>query len=111
VKREESDVVEDGTEVVVMTTAAAKPGVEERVKNALRDVATAGRKQAGCIEYSVFGSVSDPNVTICVERWSSEAKRDAFLRSAEVTTFVSAITGAFLESPSPISYRVLDVAR
>jgi quinol monooxygenase YgiN len=100
----------NAAEIIVMTTAAAKPGVEGKVRNALRDVAAAGRRQTGCIEYSVLRSAAEPNVTICVERWTSKAERDAFLRSADVKTFVSAITGAFLATPSPISYTALGAA-
>ncbi|WP_156937373.1 antibiotic biosynthesis monooxygenase [Mesorhizobium sp. C280B] len=69
----------------------------------------AARKQSGCIDYSVFRSEAEPNVTICVERWASKQERDAFLRSADAKNFVSAITGAFLERPSPISYTTLEV--
>jgi quinol monooxygenase YgiN len=97
----------DRTEVVVMTTAAAKPGVEPKVRGALRDVAAAARSQPGCLEYSVFVSEAEPNVTICHERWSSKAEREAFLKSSAVKTFVTAITGAFLTTPSPVLYDVL----
>ena len=100
----------ENNEVVVMTTAAAKPGMEARVRDALRDVSAAGRRHPGCLEYSVFVSEAEPNVTICHERWTSKANRDAFLNSADVTAFITAITGAFLTSPSPISYDVLAVA-
>ncbi|WP_376703097.1 antibiotic biosynthesis monooxygenase [Mesorhizobium sp. ISC25] len=99
----------DGAEMIVMTTAAAKPGIESKVRDALRDVAGAARKQSGCIDYSVFRSRAEPNVTICVERWASRQERDAFLGSADAKNFVSAITGAFLERPSPISYTTLEV--
>ncbi|MER9431007.1 antibiotic biosynthesis monooxygenase [Mesorhizobium sp. M0408] len=99
----------DGAGMIVMTTAAAKPGIESKVRNALRDVAGAARKQSGCIDYSVFRSEAEPHVTICVERWASKQERDAFLRSADAKNFVSAITGAFLERPSPISYATLEV--
>lgn len=95
------------SEIVVMTTAAAKPGMEAKVRDALRDVAAAGRQHAGCLEYSVFRSATEPNVTICHERWSSKADRDAFLDSPAVDTFITAITGAFLTSPAPVSYDVL----
>lgn len=97
-------------QLIVMTTAAAKPGVEGKVRDALRDVAQAGRRHVGCIEYSVVRSASEPNVTICVERWKSKEERDAFLKSDDVKTFVSAITGAFLQSPTPVTYAALDVA-
>ena len=100
----------EASEVVVMTTAAAKPGFESKVRDALRDVSAAGRTYPGCLEYSVFRSAAEPNVTICHERWSSKTDRDAFLKSDDVKAFVTAITGAFLSSPTPIAYDVLAVA-
>lgn len=97
-------------EVVVMTKAAAKPGMEEKVRDALRDVSAAGRRHAGCLEYSVFRSATEPHVTLCHERWVSKADRDAFLQSADVKAFVDAITGAFLTTPSPAAYDILAAA-
>lgn len=97
----------EAPEVVVMTTAAAKPGMEAKVRDALRDVSAAGRQHRGCLEYSVFRSADEPNVTICHERWASKADRDAFLESPDVDAFVAAITGAFVTSPTPVSYGVL----
>lgn len=99
--------VDKAAEVVVMTTAAAKPGREEGVRDALRDVSAAGRRHPGCLEYSVFRSAEEPNVTICHERWATKADRDAFLDSPAVDAFIAAITGAFVTSPTPVSYGVL----
>lgn len=106
----DSGQVAAGAELVVMTTAAAKPGRESQVRDALRDVANAARRHAGCIEYEVVRSETEPNVTVCIERWASKDEREAFLRSSYVKTFVAAITGAFLETPSPHSYKTLTAA-
>jgi quinol monooxygenase YgiN len=101
---------EAGPQVAYMTSAAAKPGLEAKVGDALRDVARAALGHPGCIDYAVVRSEMEPNVTICVERWATNAQREAFLRSDAVKTFVTAITGAFLESPKPAAYSVLDLA-
>lgn len=100
----------EASELVVMTSAAAKPGRESQVRDALRDVSSAARRQAGCIEYAVVRSENEPNVTVCIERWVSKDEREAFLRSTYVKTFVSAVTGAFLETPTPVSYETLAAA-
>lgn len=101
----------ENSDLVIMTTAEAKPGKEKFVQQALRDVAQAARAQPGCIEYSVFRSAENPAVTVNVERWTSEEERETFLAGAEVREFASAVSGAFVESPQPISYEILDKAK
>jgi quinol monooxygenase YgiN len=92
------------TDLVVMTQATAKPEHEPAVTTALRDVAAAARTHAGSVEYRLLRSATDPASTITFERWSSKAERDAFLGSPAVKTFVGAVTGAFAETPQPVSY-------
>ncbi|GAA5522759.1 antibiotic biosynthesis monooxygenase [Aliifodinibius salicampi] len=100
----------ENSDFVVMTTAEAKPGEEKIAQQALRDVADAARKQSGCIEYRVFRSAENPAVTVNVEQWISKDERDAFLAGADVEKFVSAVSGAFVESPQPETYEILDEA-
>lgn len=96
------------SDLIVMTTAEAKPGKEKIVQQALRDVAEAARSQSGCVEYSVLHSTEDSAVTVNFERWTSKEERDTFLASTEVKKFASAVSGAFVESPKPTSYELLD---
>jgi quinol monooxygenase YgiN len=94
--------------LVIMTPAKAKPGKEQDVHRALRDVAKAARTQSGCVEYRSFRSAENAAVTVNFERWSSKEERDAFLAGPDVKKFVAAITGAFVESPQPVSYQEID---
>lgn len=96
------------SDLVIMTTAEAKPGKENIVQQALCDVAKAARAQSGCIEYRIFRSAENPAVTVNVERWASKAERDTFLAGADVKKFASAVSGAFVESPQPVWYEILD---
>ncbi|SMO79370.1 putative quinol monooxygenase [Fodinibius sediminis] len=98
------------SDLIVITTAEAKPGKEKIVQQASRDVAQAARTQSGCIAYSVLRSAANPAVTVHFERWTSKAKRHTFLAGADVKKFVSAVSGAFVESPNPLSYQILDEA-
>lgn len=95
------------SDLVIMTTAEAKPGKEKIVQQALRDVVKAARAQSGCIEYSVFRSAENPAVTVNFERWESKAERDTFLAGADVKKFASAVSDAFVEAPQPESYEIL----
>ena len=96
------------SDLVVMTTTEAKPEKHKSVQQALYEVAKAARAQSGCIEYIVFRSVENPSITINYERWASKEERDTFLASADVKKFASSVSGAFVESPHPISYKILD---
>lgn len=98
------------SDIVVMTTAEAKPGKEKNVQQALCDVAKAARALSGCIEYSVFSSAENPAVTVNFERWTSKEERNTFLAGADVKKFASAVSGMFVESPQPKSYDILDEA-
>lgn len=98
------------SDLIIMTTAEAKSEKKKTVQQALREVAKAARGQSGCIEYSVFRSEENPAVTINFERWESKVERDTFLAGADVKKFASAVSGAFVESPQPVSYEILDEA-
>lgn len=98
------------SDLIVMTTAEAKSGKEKKVQQALRDVAKAARAQTGCIEYSVFQSGENPAVTVNFERWTSKAERDTFLAGTDVKKFASAVSGAFVKSPQPELYKILNEA-
>lgn len=96
------------SDIVVMTTAEAKPGKEKIVQQALCDVAKAARAQSGCIEYRIIRSAENPAVMVNFERWASKAERDTFLAGTDVKKFASAVSGTFVESPQPESYEILD---
>ena len=98
----------NNSNLVVMTAAKAKPGKEQDVHHALRDVATAARSQSGCVESRSFRSAEDSAITMNFEQWSSKEERDAFLAGPDVKKFIAAITGAFVESPKPVSYQEID---
>lgn len=96
------------SDFVVTTTAEAKPGKENVVQQALCDVAKAARAKSGCIEYNVLRSKENPASTVNFERWVSKKERNKFLTSADVKEFASTVSGAFVESPEPVSYEILD---
>ena len=98
------------SDIVIMTTAEAKPGKEKIVQQALCDVAQAAREESGCIEYCILHPKENSTVTINFERWTSKEARDTFLASKDVKEFASAVSGAFVGPPQPKSYEMLDEA-
>lgn len=95
----------NNSNIVFMTKVKAKPGKEQEVLQASIEVASAGRMQPGCVDLRILRSTEDPAVTINFERWSSEEARDAFMAGPEVEKFITAVSGAFVESPQPVSYQ------
>lgn len=96
------------SDLVVMTTAEAKPGKEKTVHQVLYDGAKAASEQSACIEYSVFRSKENSAVTVNFERWTSKEERDTILSDSDAKKFSSAVSGAFVESPQPKSYDIMD---
>jgi quinol monooxygenase YgiN len=96
------------SDLIVMTPATARPGKEDAVYQALREVAEAARAQPGCVEYRIFRSAEEPVNSITFERWSSRQKRDGFLAGPDVKRFGAAVSGAFVQSPQPVSYQDVD---
>lgn len=95
----------NNSNIVVITKAIAKPGKEQGVLQALRDVAKAARAQSGCIDYIILSSPEGTGTTVNFERWSSAEERDAFNAGPDVQKFGAAVSGAFVESPQPVSYQ------
>jgi quinol monooxygenase YgiN len=96
------------SDIIVMTTVKTKPGKEQDVLQASLDVAKAARTQSGCVDYRILRSAEDAALTINFERWSSKEERDAFNAGPDVEKFIAAVSGAFAESPQPVSYQAMD---
>jgi len=97
------------SDLVITTTAEAKPK-KNIVQQALCDVAKAARAQPGCIECSIFRSTENPAVTINFERWGLPNRTRHVFSRRECAKIASAVSDAFIESPQPILYEILDEA-
>lgn len=96
------------SDIIVITTVKTMLGKEQDVLQASLEVAKAARAQSGCVDYRILRSIEDPATTLNFERWSSEAERDTFNAGPDVARFIAAVSGAFSESPQPVSYQVMD---
>lgn len=72
------------TDIIIIATATAKPGMEAKMEQALMDVADPTREQPGCVEFRLFRSKENPNVIVGLERWSSEAHHAQTLQGDHV---------------------------
>lgn len=100
----------NNSDFVITTTAEAKPGKENIVQQAMREVAKAARTQPGCLTYSILRSRENPALTVNFERWASKEDRDRFLASTDVKKFAAAVSGAFIEAPEPVYFEILEKA-
>jgi quinol monooxygenase YgiN len=66
------------SDLVIMTTAEAKPGKVNIVQQSLCEVAKAARAQSGYIEYNILRGAKNAAVTVNFERWVSKAERNTF---------------------------------
>jgi quinol monooxygenase YgiN len=94
--------------LIVIASATAKPGMERKLEQALRDVAAPTRAQPGCVAFSLYRSVNDAAVIIGFERWASKDHHDRHLQGAHVQALISAMADILAEPPHIASYEVLD---
>jgi quinol monooxygenase YgiN len=76
----------DGT-LTVIAHIRAKPGQESRVRQFLEALLAPTRAEAGCINYDLHQSQSDPALFVFYENWRSEAHLEAHARSAHIQSF------------------------
>lgn len=87
---------------IFITKAKATAEANDKVRQALIDVASAARKQDGCVDYKIL--LAEDGSTVNLEIWSSSEARDAFNDGPDVAAFIEAVSGNFAESPQPVSY-------
>ena len=70
--------------ILVAGTVKYQPGAIEKLKDAMRKVVEATRKEAGCINYDFAVDVTDPTKLIIFERWRDQKALDGHIASAHV---------------------------
>jgi quinol monooxygenase YgiN len=73
--------------VTVIAHIRAKPGQESRVRQVLEKLLVPTRAEAGCINYDLHQSLTDPILFVFYENWKSEADLEAHARSAHIQSF------------------------
>ena len=76
----------DGT-LTVIAHVSAKPGQESRVQQVLEGLLAPTRAEAGCINYDLRQSQTNPALFVFYENWKSEAHLEAHARSAHIQAF------------------------
>jgi quinol monooxygenase YgiN len=96
--------------LTVIAFIRAKAGMEQRVRDVLVGLTGPTRREAGCLNYDLFQSESDPRQFVFYENWESAAHLDAHGQSAHIRAF-RALGPEILDGEVEISrWRGVDVA-
>jgi quinol monooxygenase YgiN len=89
------------TGISTVAVITAKPGSADVVEAVLRELAEATHGEQACLLYSLQRGVSDTDVFVTVEKWSSQEGLDAHLASPHVAAAIAA-AGEHLAAPLQI---------
>ena len=90
-------------ELHIIARFHARPGQENAVEAAIREISVPTRAEAGCFDYQAFHSTRDPALFFIHTRWQDEA---AFEQHAALPHTVR-----FLATVEPLIDHPLDVTR
>jgi quinol monooxygenase YgiN len=74
-------------QLTVIAHVRAKAGQEGRVRELLLGLVGPTRAEAGCIDYDLHESASNPALFVFYENWVSAAHLDAHAQSAHIQAF------------------------
>jgi quinol monooxygenase YgiN len=94
-------------ELVVLASALARPGNEEELQAALREVAGPTRAQRGCVAFVLLQAADSPANIVAFERWASAADHAAHLEGEHVKRLMQRMSGILVEAPKISTYRVI----
>ena len=83
--------------VTVLATFKAKPGLEEKVRDAIMALMPPTRAEAGCVNYDLHQSVDDKSVFMLYENWVSKKDLDEHLAMPYLQDFLGKANELFAE--------------
>ncbi|HZA78845.1 MAG TPA: putative quinol monooxygenase [Acidimicrobiales bacterium] len=89
------------SELTVIATGKAKPGMGDKLEQILRGCVAATHDEPGNLHYSLHRSVEDPDVVVGIERWTSQEALDAHFATPHIKTVI-AETGPILSAPPEV---------
>jgi quinol monooxygenase YgiN len=96
--------------VVVAGTAQLQPGTFGQAQTLIEEVVRLTRSEPGCISYTFYSTVGDPDTIHVFEEWESGEALNAHLQQKHTQDFLAAI-GAHLAGPPDIKrYEVSSIS-
>lgn len=74
--------------VTVLANIKAKPGMEDKVREAVMNLVVPTRKEAGCINYDLHVSIDDKSRLMLYENWRSKKDLDEHLAMPYLQDFI-----------------------
>lgn len=93
---------------IVNARLLAKPGEEDTIIGAMREIVPASRAEPGCVAYIAHQDISDPRRFMFYEQYDDEAAFQAHTESDHFTRYVLGEAVPRLESRSRAFYVTLD---
>jgi len=75
-------------QVTVLAKCKAKPGMEDRVREAVMALVAPTRSEPGCINYDLHQSAEDPSRFMLYENWKSKKDLDEHLAMPYLKDFL-----------------------
>ncbi len=88
--------------LTVIAYVHAKEGQEDRVKQILEGLIAPTRAEAGCINYDLFQSDSDPTQLVFYENWRNDADLDRHAQTPHIRESAGSLTD-LLAQPAKIT--------
>ena len=83
--------------VTVIATVIVKPGHEKVVEQALLDLVTPSRQDAGCLKYHLHRDTKQKNVFVFYENWETQERLEQHMKMPHFIAFQDKVEG-LLES-------------
>ena len=77
----------------------AKPGREEFLEDAMRELAVPSRGEEGCLMYDLCRPKGEPGTVIVLEEWTSQAALDEHMASPHFKGFLETAGDALAGAP------------
>jgi quinol monooxygenase YgiN len=94
--------------LTVIAHVRARPGQESRVRQILEGLLAPTRAEAGCMNYDLHQSQSDPALFVFYENWKSERHLEAHARSAHIQSFRKLAEEILAEPVQITKWQILD---
>ncbi|MGH8782305.1 putative quinol monooxygenase [Paraburkholderia sp.] len=78
-------------EVAVVAISVAKPGDEEKLREAVEGIVEPTLKEHGALQYDLHRDVREPRRFVFFERWESEEALAAHAKSAHIEAYKKAV--------------------
>jgi len=94
--------------VTVLAIIKAKPGMEVRVEQALKDLIEPTREEFGCINYDLHVLMDQPGEFMFYENWQSKEDLDDHLNRPHLQNFLAQAEEILAEPVSISLFRKID---